>query len=734
MTATTSSKSPSFFGKRFKNNFRGNKRNFVVHLIMSILGLPLLAVVALIACYNEHQYYNLKAISEEVYDSITAGCSAFTFVGVLCFIISIFFGITLALNNFKYLYKKSITDMNYALPLSGTQRFFADYLSGFTMYIATIVGAIILSIAILAIGTPIVGEKLMADFWQNFDIVLKVIFIAVIGLIQFYTLTVLSIVFCGNTFESFFSIFAFNVLIPAAIACVWVALCQSYSYGIDPTAIFYNNLFTSTSPIGAVTFFFTFAESFYYSDSFGTFIYAKWIIITLAVTAIYLIAAYLLYRHRKAEDVSKPYVYKTAFYAIMTMGTFCVLSLFINFGGFLAAGILLCGIVWFIMEVITRRGFKKFWQAGLGFAAAVISVIVLCNLFSSTKGFGIAKKVPSAAAVESITIRDNDITDYDGMVFRDKEVIEEAVKLHEELVDRHFNQENYTYNTVNAENYHNTVDGVIYLQYSTYTGSTISREYTVPSNMSAELKKAILLSDDYAEQLCKEMLYYEIEYYDEYDSATTIDFMDKSGDYQSKKIDKLSFISIRDAYKKDLMNMTEDDLLNAKFRGKIDNQYFVLETFDNTISILEGLEIDCGDLTRADISNTIDIKKFPVFYSEAYNIFTNDYAEQEYYYYNDSHIYTVLDSISGLEVYYNGLLDYVTESNEVIDLINRSTPMVWGEMPLAVFEVNGEQLYLLDRGYNKMLLESLEISKQRVVSNDDDRKYKVDFHVGEYID
>lgn len=716
MTATTSSKSPSFFGKRFKNNFRENKRSFIVHLIMSILGLPALAVVAIITIYNETQYYNLKAISEEVYDSISAGCGAFAVVGVLCFIISLFLGITMALTNFKYLYKKSITDMNYALPLSGTQRFFADYLSGCIMYIAPIFGAILLSIAILGIGTPIVPE--LNEFWKNFDFVLKVIFIVLIAIIQFYTLTVLAIVFCGNTFESIFSIFAFNVLIPASIACVWVALCQSYAYGIDQSAIFYNNIFTSTSPIGSISFFFIVTDSIDYTDSFNVFLYTKWIIITLVVTALYLIAAYLLYRHRKAEDVSKPYVYKSAFYTIMTMSTFCVLSLFISFGVFLAAGIVLCGIVWFIMEVITRRGFKKFWQAGLGFGAAVISVIVLCSLFSSTKGFGIAKKVPSTASVESIAIRD-DITDYRKMIFRDKKVIEEAVKLHEELVDRHFNQEEYTYNTVKFDEYYpNTVDDSIYLQYSTYTGSTISREYNVPSNMSAELKKAIVLSDDYAEQICKEMFRYEIDYYDEYDDATIVDFLDKSGDYQSKKTDKLSFISIRDAYKKDLMNMTEDDLLNAKYCGKINNDHFVLETFDNTISILESLGINCGDLTTEDFPSDIEIAISPKFYSSAYSIFTNDYTKNEYYYYDYYGDFTVLDSISGTKIhYYNEKMQNVSASDTVVELVNRCTPMVWGEMPIAVFRVNGEFLYLLDRGDNKELLDSLEVLKWQVTND-----------------
>ena len=228
--------------------------------------------------------------------------------------------------------------------------------------------------------------------------------------------------------------------------------------------------------------------------------------------------------------------------------------------------------------------------------------------------------------------------------------------------------------------------------------------------MSAELKKAILLSDDYAEQICKEMFRYEIEYYDEYDNATTVEFLDKSGDYQSKKTDKLSFISIRDAYKKDLMNMTEDDLLNANYCGKIDNQYFVLETFDNTISILESLGINCGDLTTIEYPSVIDIAISPKFYSAAYSIFTNDYTKNKYYYYDFYENFTVLDSISGTDIYYNGDTKTVKVSYEMSKLINKSTPMVWGEMPIAVFKFNGEVLFLLDRGDNKELLDSLEIS------------------------
>lgn len=713
MTATTSSKKTSFFGKRYKNNFRQNKRTFIIHIIMELLGLPLIAVVELITAYIgalDVPYENLAPIY--------SGCSAFLVVGIICIIINLFLGMTIALNHFNYLYKKSITDMNYALPLSGTQRFFADYLSGFTMYLAPAIGGILLAITILGIGTPIVGEEIMAEFWENFPYVLRFVFVVLVAMILFYTLSVLAITFCGNTFEAIFSIIAFNVLIPATVACVWVALCQSYPYGIDEEGILYKNIFTSTSPVGAAAFFILYAFDLSYSEtqSFATLLFIKWIIFALITTAIYFAAAYLLYRHRKAEDVSKPYVYKTAFYGIMTMSVFCILSLFFTLDGFLAAGILLCGIGWFIMEVITRRGFRKFWQAGLGFAAAVISVVILCNVFTATKGFGMAKKVPSAASVESVTLYTGDLSE---LVIRDRKVIEETVKLHEELVDRHFNQESYSYNTVNNPDYYRIYDSDISIDYSTYTGSTITRDYTLPSGMLGELTKAILLSDEYAKQVYNGMftyqynringLYGENEKYE----PVSIEYIDKTSVYQNKNVEKTDLDAIRLAYYNDLSAMTEDDLLNAKFYGTITDgimadEGFVLETFENTIAVLEELGFQVGDVSVEDFT-TISYEKYPVFHSNAKAIFEADYSEvNNYYYYSDTDEKTIVDSITSVRYVYHDEGRYVTSNKTSIELLNRSTKIVLGEKPIAAIIANGECYYLLDRGDNKELLEQLE--------------------------
>lgn len=709
MTATTSSKKTSYFGKRYKNNISQNKKSLIIHIVMELMGLPILSILGLIVTYVE----SLNTTNENKM-IIYSGCRAFAIIGIVTTCISLFLGILFALNHFNYLYKKSITDMNYALPLSSSHRFFADYLSGFTMYMAPAVGAILLSIAILGIGTAFVPD--MNEFWSSFHIIIRFVFIVLVTMMLFYTLSVLAITFCGNTFEAIFSIFAFNALIPASIACIWLALCKSSSYGIVGEAIVAKNIFTSTSPIGAASFFSLYISGMFdiNNTSFSTAVFAKWIIITLIVTAIYLIAAYLLYRHRKAEDVSKPYVYKTAFYSMMTMAVFCVLSLFISYGGFIMAGIVLCAIGWFIMEVITRRGFKKFWQAGIGFTAAIVSVLLICKAFDATNGFGMAKHVPSAASVESVMITCDEIPEYQ-VYFKDKKVIEEVVKLHEELVDRHFNPDDYDYETVDIEEYSTGNNSYIDFNYSTYTGSSVMRSYALPSGMLSEVVKSALLSDDYAEQIYNSIFsYYYSEYYNNNISLTKRKFhyRNKAGVISSKSVTQAQMDNIRLSYYNDLMAMTEDDLLNADYCGEIEHQYFVLSTFENTIAALEELNINCGDITEKDIEEEILMTKYPVFYTNAEWTFEkSDENEMSPYYYYDYSDMTVniADSITNINNYYYSDYQYkVNPTDEAIELINRCTTIILGEMPIAVFEVNGNTKYLLDRGDNKELLDKIK--------------------------
>lgn len=706
MTATISSKPQSFFFSRFKNDISGNKKQLIVNIVLQCLGLPVLAVIMLIFMYFDGiEYSEANAVLEE---AVMNACVPFTIMAVVTICVSLLMGMVIPLFHFSYLYKKTIADMNYSLPLNGTQRFFADYLSGITLYMAPAIGAVLLSIAILGIGTAFVPS--MTEFWESFSIVLKFIFIVLIAMAQFYTLSVLAISFCGNTFESIFSILAFNVMIPATVACVWLALCKSSGYGIDGSAIMMKNIFTSTSPIGSVFFFFNFGleatELNYSNSNFYTSLYLKWIVITLIFTAIYLAAAYLLCRFRKAEDVSKPYVYRSCFYCIMTMAVFCILSLFISLGAFVGAGIVICAVGWFIMEVITRRGFKKFWQAGIGFAASVISVLLACQLCIVTDGFGMSKNVPSSLTVESVDIRLENLTNYNYIKFNDKAVIKEAIALHQEAVDRHFNSDDYTYEPLPESdlNYALNYDSVINLKYSTYAGTSIMREYEVPSSMTADLTKAILLSAEYARFASVNIMR---------PWEDSIEIRNKVFNSHNSIINSEQNIkAIEEAYYADLKNMTEDDLLNPDVVCYISDNW-VLSSFENTIALLESFNISFDEINSQDIGQgTVEIIKYPEFTTAAERIFEKDDDEDifgyDYYNYNEIE-FSKAESITITHHHNIGLNSEQTYNvtDQIIDLINRSTPIVLGEKPIAVITVNHETLYLLDRGDNKKLLNQL---------------------------
>ncbi len=726
MTATTSTKKVSYFGKRYRSNLLQNKKTLIIHIVLELLGLPVLAVIGILTCHLQEIRHTL---SNEAILKYENSISTFAVTSIICLVICVFLGMVIALNLFSYLYKKSIADMHYSLPLNGTQRFFADYLSGFTIYMLPAIGGILLALAILGIATP--AFPLLDQFWKVFPLVLKLTFIALFTMILFYTLAVLAITFCGNTFEAIFSIVAFNALIPATTVCTWFALCNGSSYGMVEDAILYKNIFTSTSPIGSAFFvaFNALGLGFNPLDFFSNSLVTKWFIFTSVVILIYLLAAWLLYIRRKAEDISKPYVYKSFFYGVMTMAVFCVLSLFISSDSYIGAGIMLCAIFWFIMEVITRRGFRKFWQAGIGFVAAVVSVLLVCKGFAATNGFGMTKSVPSASSVECVALAMNEIPGYQ-MSFKDKAVIEETIKLHEELVDRHFNSDNYSYQSAPASDNFVRTDTYIAIYYSTSSGSVMARRYTLPSGMASELCKKIFLSDDYAKTTTNTMFefYFNNDYYTEHPDRITIDFNDKANNTASKIVTIDDLKKIRTAYYNDLTAMTEDDLLNAEYYGTLDYDYFVLSTFENTISLLDSFGIEVGRITADDLHKNVFFDNSAVYVSESKRMFENkEYDEfyEDYYYPNEIELY-LADSITNTTVMHGSNFDYIAAVDDItIELLNRSGSLIFGELPIAAFTINGRIVYLLDRGDNKELLEKLVYEK----SHSEETNYGEDAYI-----
>lgn len=728
----------SFFGRRFFSKINENRKGLIVHSVLELLGLPVVSLIAVIVFYLDNNYINYEYDVPEM----------FLVIAVISLIISILLGAYFALSTFSYLYRKSLADMNYALPLDSKQRFFADYLAGLTVYFVPVICAVLLSFIIFGIGCLITDLSEVATMIPLF---LKAGFIVLVGMLMYYTISVLAITFCGSIFESILSVLLINGIIPATIICTSFIIYSADGYGGTDDSILEKLGFLATSPGGAAAFFFSY---FVYRDigAFLSSLYVKWMIAALLVSAVFLIAAYLLYKHRKAEDISKPYVYKSYFYVMMGAAVFCILSLFFAAEINIFGGILICAIGWFIMEVIRRRGFKRFWTAAIGFAAAVAVTFAIKGISDATEGFGVYKYVPSDSGVEAVTLHISGyhlMLGYDELSFKDKDVIKAVTELHKEAIDRHDNYDSYEYNIVDydPEARHDQIS--TYIKYMMKSGSSVTRYYNMNSGMAGELFKSILLSDEYA-QLSADMIAYSVvDRYYYYGGRryrwSELGDLDKGcvlNVYSSLKLGETRIrLSQNDAreffegFEEDMKNMTAEDLERGKVYCYISDKW-VLDSFTNTIDFLKehGYTApekawDQGIGFYSEVNFEINA---PVKYSfTPWYCFKSDKNVYSYSWGKYMEKIALADKISSVGAYAQYYdtrrsIDLSRIDGNMEEFLSRLTPFVFSEMPLAEVSINDTMFYLPDENDNAQLLEMVMSSIDSFLVEDTEQNYYYD--------
>ncbi len=341
MTAATSTLKKSFFKTHFKNTILENKKFLFIVSVLHLIGYPVIAFT--IRYYSEH-----PDNTDESY--AIASCIALA--------IAILSGAIIAISIFNYLYKKSTVDMNLSLPLTTRQRFLSEYFAGLTIYIVpAIIGGLIGTVILLT------GKHELMEFLKY---TIYIGSIVIIGMILYYSLTVLILSCCGSLFETILSTLLINAMIPASIYLLSYTIISNDSFGLSSNSLFLNQIFIS-SPIGNAAFIIYFFDNVNMYGNVNTNLYVHWLIPTLIFTVLIVLLSYFLYKKRKAEQVSKPYVYKFIYYAILFFVTFCIISIFkVSTGSsdytaqtdstpidasFFPA-VMCSGIVFFIMEII----------------------------------------------------------------------------------------------------------------------------------------------------------------------------------------------------------------------------------------------------------------------------------------------------------------------------------------------------------------------------------------------
>jgi len=561
-------KSPFWINFSFK--FKQNKKIFIMLIILQLISLPLFLTVS-INSFDANSDVNL---------------AVYGVIAVLCMAVSVLLGLSIATNTFNHLHKKSLVDMVYSLPISIKDRFFSNFLSGLTTYIVPYIGAMILSLIINALGLAI--NKEWNEVCSGYtDELVKLMVIGLFIMLFVYVLSVFITTCCGTLFESTAYIFIINILIPSSIATFFFTMASDlYGISIDKTVI---SAIKYTSPIGGLFFVGEVISDVDYG-LFNVNNFLTWLgIYSLVIAGIFALT-YFLYKKRKAEDVSKPFVYNLLYYIIVSLVTFNILVVVKNDDNIIIPFLIPSAVVYLIFEVVKNRGFKKIHMTAIRFGATAVSIFILTSIISSTNFFGIEYYIPSEKMVKSVTFEyiDENINGGYGIASSfttdNPEVISALIKAHEDAVDDFKEDTGLRKIDYDYSNYYNKNNYFVGFTYNMKTGTKSSREYSLTFEQMIMLSE-VYLDDNYIDKAVINLRHNM--YGNQFNLQSKFMLQRKTytvdGDKEYNEIaDKLC-----EAYKKDLKAQTMEDVLTPEGVYGYLNSYPIRTTDTNTIALLE---------------------------------------------------------------------------------------------------------------------------------------------------
>lgn len=402
-----------FFSKAMLHNGRQNViTNFklmVIIFILHIMAMPMLIISAMIQMFENGKAYDLDIYA--VIAVFTTGMGAAA--GLIC-----------ALSVFSYLYKKTDVDMRMGLPMSTSQRFVSDFLSGLFIYIVPFAAAQIITWILMLIGHLGFDGKAFYTYsgdnhaeivssWtcDLFSTAAPYLWRGIIGgillMVMFYTVTVFVASLCGNIFESIGYNILLNVLVPL-VAYMIINAVMTNADGVSIDRYAYKAI-SLCGPFGGVAGLVLSLNDIYYEDNNRIFAayytYPQWCLLFLLIIVLLVIGTYLIYRKRKAEDTGKPVVFGAFYHVILTLSMFCICYAFlVDDGSEIVPMLIITAVVYLVFHVVRNRGFGHILK---GIAAYVITIVVAAGTFlliEKTEGFGIGTYVPDPASVKCVYI------------------------------------------------------------------------------------------------------------------------------------------------------------------------------------------------------------------------------------------------------------------------------------------------------------------------------------------
>ncbi len=511
MTAQSLTGNFSKFGTYFLHKLRSIRSLFILNAIFALFSYP--TALGLCAAWADvslktdkiaerYQYeYDLMHSDEEwlrltdLSYTLEGLFIAALIIGVIMLILMFVMNYIVSARSFRWLYDKTVVDMDYSLPVSDDTRFFGDLL-------ASLAATTIPHLIAIIIGS-IIAATLPKELYEVIPVGLfeQVAYSGLFSCIMFMGSSLLIVSLCGRSAEARIYPFVLNVAVPVIHAvCMSIVLSNAYGYstygGIDEyMSVAY------TSPLGLIAI--TFLAMIYSYDSYNVvsivgeekveilmpMFRAEILIPLILVTLAMFVGAYFLIKYRRAERVGSPYVYAAVKHIIPAVVMFAITSGFSWFifnaikestenpsilystanhpEGYIVAWLVLTFVLYIIMELISGKGFKKFYITVGKYVVTVAASFGICAALFYSNGMGIAEYVPAADSVVRAELHIFNFNNFNGHLsseVTDAENIEKIVEFHRDIpkngpeTDRVDYDVNITYNlkdgSIVARNYY----------------------------------------------------------------------------------------------------------------------------------------------------------------------------------------------------------------------------------------------------------------------------------------
>lgn len=585
----------SFVRHYFFNGISKCSQTFIVSIILHLISFPITLGVY---TYAEHE--NSLTMHEVT--------SVFLVLSVIFTGLAVLAGIMNVLGNFSYLHKKHEADTYYSLPLSNGQRFWCDYLSGLFCYIVPVIIAQIVSFGVSLVTMGLLPETRCVndDYSINIaKVVLMVYALGIVLMIMFYTISVLACVLCGSIFESLLSTVLLNCAVPGLILLVSF-ICFNRVYSVDWGEMILPVL-AKTSPFGG-GFVFVYYLDLLQEELFHTGYFLKYISWIIFFSIVYATLSFLLYKKRKAESVSKPYVFKGYYYALITAITFSICAIIpVSFETLVVPIVMVAMVEYMIFEVIANRGFKKVKFSIIRSVVTICcSIFVICILNNSW-GFGIITQIPDEDKIKSVEFGYFSASQYaydyysdSGFEYTDKENIDLITTAHKNSVkditfkkllkdfslNYYDNSEYYTFDYYNKRSYK--------VVYKMNNGKIITRHIYLDSSDIYDLCK-LETTEEYVENVISYVdLMSNLQYSSlGFSNMTTRYWLDNydisyDGEYQNtSSVFKNFSAEITTALKTDLSKRTLEQIRNPQNMYGVFEEFIIFDSDENVIRVLE---------------------------------------------------------------------------------------------------------------------------------------------------